>query len=362
MKFFSEDQIHDLIVNNEIVQDGIKQALNFSEDLKFIHEDVYINGITADFTLISDNTIVAIMECKSGKINLTDYVRGIGQLLQYEYFFEENIPHNSLKYDQNIKTIYLYPSSVIKNNQFNIGNFKYPYSTVIFELNEFNKSIRVISKEELKKLKSIENNNLLAISQYYFRDNRLFEYYMLILYIRYEEMKGSTNIDRNISEDILKEIKTINNNNWRNAFITLSHLGLINRKNLLTEAGRKMSILNYEDFAVTLFHSYLEPYFKEIIDCFKEKELNYSNLDFCENIRKKYNGKDILYLTQSSGRYISSWLNIMKDDYGMISFEKRSKKRRLNYNPFEINEEKFKEIIKENSNAYEYIEKFYGII
>ena len=85
----TEPEVQDLVNANSIVQDGIKNALNITDDVIFISEDEYINGINADFTLVQDDTIKAIIECKSGSINVTEYVRGIGQLLQYEYFEEE---------------------------------------------------------------------------------------------------------------------------------------------------------------------------------------------------------------------------------------------------------------------------------
>ena len=62
---------------------------NLSNSFDLKREDEYINGITADFTVIDEEKIKSIIECKGGQINITDYVRGIGQLFQYEYFFEK---------------------------------------------------------------------------------------------------------------------------------------------------------------------------------------------------------------------------------------------------------------------------------
>ena len=45
-----------------------------------------------------------------------------------EYFAKKKIPHKSFEYHESFKTIYFYPSSVIRNNKFNIaflGNFLY---------------------------------------------------------------------------------------------------------------------------------------------------------------------------------------------------------------------------------------------
>jgi len=361
----SEPEVHDLIRFNKIVQDGIKNALGIEENISFIHEDRYINGISADFSLVNEETKVlkGIIECKSGNINVTDYIRGIGQLLQYEYFSEEKIPHKSLEYENPFKTIYFYPSSVIKNNQFNIAKFKYPNTTSIYELNEVNYAVREISEEELNKLGSSYDDNLITISQYYFRDNRIFEYYILMKYLYHQETIGISNIKRSNVEDNLTKIETINNKNWRNAFITLSKLGFINKNNLLSEAGKQLVILEYETFAVQMYHTYLEPYFSEIQKCFNgESEINLTNKDIVEEIRKNHGNRDVLYLTESEARYVSSWLNIMRDDYGILNFEPGKKLRKINYNPSELNDRTLKEKIKENSIAYKYINKFQNIL
>lgn len=357
-----ESKVQDLVNNDLIVQDGIKNILNVGENVQFIQEDRYINGITADFTVVQNNTIKAIIECKSGDINVTDYVRGIGQLLQYEYFGEKRISHKSYDYEQydDFKTLYLFPSSVIKNNQFNIARFKYPETTIILELNEYNHAVRHISYNELKNLEIDNDDNLVSISPYYFRDNRVFEYYILLDYLFIQERLGAIKIDRiKVEEVFLRKIDAINNRNWRNAFITLKNLGFINRNNLLTVAGKNAVINSYEDFAVLTFHSYLKPYFNEILRCFNNNPVvSLSNSGFSDCIRDKYGGRDVLYLTQSNNRYISSWLNIMRDDYGIIDFQPMSKTKKLNYNPFELNNKSLKNKIKENSAANGYISKY----
>ena len=60
-----------------------------------------------DIKILRKNEILALIECKGPKINVTDYVRGTGQLLKYENFFEKNITENKTdKYSPNFKTIY----------------------------------------------------------------------------------------------------------------------------------------------------------------------------------------------------------------------------------------------------------------
>lgn len=364
MHYIDESEVQNRIKTDVAVQDGIFTALSLNGDIRFLPEDEYINGIIADFTLIQENSIRAIIECKAGNINVTDYVRGIGQLYQYEYFGEQKTPHRSFEYADGFETVYLYPSTVIKNNSFNIGRFKYPQSTTILELNHQNNAIRKITKEELSRLEQSEDDNLVTVSQYYFRDNRIFEYYILLRYLMHLDSLGYDKCDRKQAEDsFLKRTNTINNGNWRNAFITLANLGLIDNNNLPTMAGKNLAIRQYENFAVEMYHSYLEPYFDLFIECFGEKnKIVLSNQDFVSKIRSKYSDRDVLYVTQSNGRYISSWLNIFRDDYGIISFEARHNDRTLEFNPIELNDDALARKIRSNSIAYQYIDRFINLL
>lgn len=359
-----ENKVHDLIIHDENIRNGINNLLSISNDSKYIHEDKYINGITADFTVIDDNKIKAIIECKAGDINVTDYVRGIGQSLQYEYFYEKNISPKGYEYSSNFNSILLFPSSVVRDNSFNIGTFKYPHSTLIFEINDTNEVIRQIDSTELLKLESATMNNLVTISQYYFRDNRIYEYYILLKYLAYLNFKGEQNLDRKVIEEkFLKKINTQNNRNWRNAFITLSSLGLINSNNTPTPFGINLAHLEFDEFASKILKSYMKPYVNEIFECFKgEKKVELNNQEIKNLIFTKYKNRDVLFLTESKGRYISSWLNILRDDYGCIEFEPRSSTRNIIYNPNELNDESLKSRIQQNSIAYQYIERYFNIL
>ena len=355
-----EDKVHDLIIQNETIRNSINTILAIPNNSQYHHEDCYSNGITADFTVISDNKIRAIIECKAGDIGVTDYVRGIGQSLQYEYFYEENISPRGYEYTTIFNSVLLFPSSVVKDNSFNIGNFKYPNTTILLEINDTNNIIRQIEEKELKKLKEATQSNLVTISQYYFRDNRIYEYYIALKYVAYLSFKGETNLNRSkIENEFLRKIQTHNNQNWRNTFITLSSLGLIDSSNIPTPFGITFAHLKFEEFAAKIMLSYMIPYVKEIYECFNNKlELDLNNQDIKNFINSKYNNRDVLFLTESNGRYISSWLNILRDDYGCISFEARNKKRVINYNPVDYNERALIDKIKNSSVAYKYIERY----
>jgi len=358
-----ENRVHDLIIQNQNIQHGINNILSISNNTDYIHEDTYINGITADFTLLENNKIRAIIECKAGDIGVTDYVRGIGQSLQYEYFYDERISPRGFEYHQNFNSILLFPSSVVKENNFNIGDFKYPLSTLLFEINDTNNIVRHIEQKELNKLKQASLSGLVTISQYYFRDTRIYEAYILLKHLSYLSHKYDSINRTELELQFLRQIGTQNNNNWRNAFITLASLGLITSQNLPTPFGFAFVHLTFEEFASKIMFSYMQPYVKEIFEIFNHNStVQLNNQEIKDYIFHKYNNRDVLFLTESGGRYISSWLNILRDDFGCINFQSRSSRREIIYNPIELNELSLQQYIKNNSRAYEYIEKYNKIL
>jgi len=362
---------HDLVIQNDNIKQDLLSILNLETDLsrlELIHEDKYINGIFADFTVVYDSAINAIIECKANDIGVTDYVRGIGQVMQYEYFFEKEISPKGYKYVQNFKTILLIPSSVLQNRSFNIGKFKYPISTFIVEINEISQVARHVSQKEIDELATVdEDNKLTSISQYYVRDNRLFEVYMLLRYLCMLKLKGIKSVKRPKIELEIQKTESINNGNWRNAWISLSSLGFIDSNNMPSPSGAKIGMLEYDEFSLLVYKSYIKPYVDIIMSYFVDTIHGKTNLtkryqDINEDFRKMYADRDILFLTQSNGRYLSSWLNILRDDFGCISFEARTTNRQIVYNPSELNDIAFKQKIRENTKSTPYIHKLNTII
>lgn len=354
-----EIKYHDLLIKDDNIKKDLLSILDNDIDLSkltLLHEDRYINGITADFTCVYDKEIKAIIEVKAADIGVTDYVRGIGQVLQYEYFYDKKISPRGLKYATNFKTILLIPSDIVKFNTFNIGNFKYPSTTLIVEINEGSKVARQIHRKELEKLSTANDNNLTSICQYYVRDNRLFELYMLLRYLSILKLKGERTCNRKDIEEQMIKTETINNKNWRNAWISLSSLGFVNSTNLPTASGIIIGYQEYAEFAYMMYISYIKPFVDTIMTYLSnESNLTKSYKEICTDLRTQYGNKDVLFLTQSNGRYLSSWLNILRDDYGCIDFESRSKNRIINYVPETLNKNSFLDNIKKYTNSQDYI-------
>ncbi|MCD7839223.1 MAG: hypothetical protein LUG46_01200, partial [Erysipelotrichaceae bacterium] len=87
-----EAELHQLIIENEDIQNSILSLLSIEDkDMEFCHEDKYPNGLYADFTIKKDVCVKAIMECKGSEIGANDFVRGIGQVMQYQHFADEGL-------------------------------------------------------------------------------------------------------------------------------------------------------------------------------------------------------------------------------------------------------------------------------
>lgn len=364
--FVNEKDFQKLIFENELIKQDIAKLLNIEmTNFKLVKEDEYINKITADFTVLNNNIVSAIIECKGGNIGVTEYVRGIGQIFQYEYFAENGLSKKNYKFCdiKDFKSVYIFPDSVLRINDFNIGLFKYPKSKLIIEINQFSNAVRIITDKELSYLADNKRNNLKAISQYYIRDIRLFEIYFVLKVLSIYKLKNKIVNRKELESNILKKSNSINNSNWRNVFIALSSLGLIDKNNYPTNAGFNLVNMDFPNFALTILKSYINPYIKEIFKVLNENQnQNLSINEIKEKIKENYNNVDVLFLTESDGRYISSWLNIIRDDFGFIKFKARSNDRKIILNYMEYNDEAVIKIIKNHSKYYEFKNKFLEII
>ena len=87
------------------------------------------------------------------------------------------------------------------------------------------------------------------------------------------------------------------------------------KKNNLNKFGKKISQLNYYEFCSMVFYDYIKPYVEEIFPILN-KDNNIELNDLVMQIKEKHDGKDVLFVTQAGRRYVSSWLNIFRDDFG----------------------------------------------
>ena len=261
---------------------------------------------------------------------------------------------------QDAFAVYLFPSGIISKGAFNIGIMSYPKNSKIVEYNEKSKLFRLITKKDLAVLAGKKGKTVTTISQYYIRDTRLFELYIALRYICLLKINSLPMLTRENLDLELQKLNVPDNGNWRNAFISLSSLGFIDNDNLPTEKGLYLGIHNFCDFAYTIYIDYIKPYVDLIQYAIDESNANKNPTSLIELrnlIEKSHGNQKILFLTDSGTRYLSSWLNIMRDDYNCIKFisGKTNRTYMIEYRLSQFNEGTIKEKIKYNTFANNYI-------
>ena len=363
----NEAELHRLLLTDKTVQKRMLSILGISgTKVVFNSEDQYPNGMYADFTIISDDEVKAIVELKGSDIGVNENVRGTGQIFQYKHFIDLNMSVKSYVYSNAIP-VYCFPSSLIAKKDYNIGLFAYPEGCVILEFNETNHSFRRISLKDLKVFAGSRGKEAVTISPYYIRDTRLFELFIALRLLNILKLSGYKSIDRKKTEGFLKCLNVPDNGNWRNVFIGLSSLGLTDDNNIPTDMGAEYANMEYDKFAYEIYNSYVRNYFDVIFTNLLGLGANIKPIslkELKESIDKSFHGREVLFLTDSGTRYLSSWLNIMKDDFGCIDFEPKKANRTytLNYPIDSYNEKAIKSKIKEKSIAYPYIVLFNSLM
>lgn len=363
----NEKDIQHLIYNDEIIKQNLLELLNVQSTAIISREETFINGITVDFMVTENEIIKSLVEVKQHNINITDIVRGIGQVFQYEHFYNTNQkPKNNVQYtfdkSNNFSTVLLIPSEFILHTDYYLGDLRYPETTKLVEFNVQNHNLRVISENELDQYKASTGLDTISICQYYIRDNRLHEIYILLKYLLKLKANEVEKINRAEVEKALKQLGVINNGNWRNCFISLSLLGFIDSNNIPTLTGVHIGNKEFESFATEMYGAYLKPFIDLILTLGENKQIMGTNKQLCNTLKERYDGKDILFLTQSDGRYMSSFLNIMRDDFGILDFKPNTKERNIVYNISELNNETIKTKIRNNNLPKSYIDKYIDFV
>lgn len=356
-----EEKLHNLIKNNADEQRKLCDALGIDYDncrIEFVSEDQFPNSMYVDLTILVNGNVKALIEIKGDDIGINDFVRGTGQIFQYQHFIDLRETVKDYIFDD-AYAVYLFPSKIISQGKFNIGLMAFPQKCKIIEYSEETDSFREITKKDLGVLAGNRGKTVTTISQYYIRDTRLFEIYIALKYIVLLQQLGANYIDRNAMEEFLKQLDVPDKGNWRNVFISLSSLGLTDSRNLPTEKGLDLGIRSFSLFAYTIYSEQIKPYVDNMISTLTtlNADVNAISLtDIKTVLESNFGGQEILFMTDSGTRYLSSWLNIMRDDYRCIDFQSGKSNRTYDifYNPKKYNK---KAIMREVSNN-EYANKF----
>ena len=98
----SENYVQNLVMNDQNIKSQILEKLNISDQQAKFHEKIkHANNLYPDVIIESQNKIFALIECKGANIGANDFVRGTGQLLQYEHYFETKSSPLGKEYSRN---------------------------------------------------------------------------------------------------------------------------------------------------------------------------------------------------------------------------------------------------------------------
>jgi len=294
------------------------------------------NNIETDLGILDvSERVVAIFESK-GNVGINELVRGIGQVAQYQKHIEERMLYD---YIPSARAFLVIPLEVYQN--FDFRKLSFPKRASIILIDEKNDSFALLPK---KKILSQKFKNIAIVSSYYIRDNRLGEIYLGLKLIEARSPKCEGKVDMKWIKNELKKL-IINKGNDRNIPITLHGLGFIDYENRLTAEGQRHLRMDYYEFCKSLANNQIMPFLMLtmliLMKVAGKRDQDISKIitnptEIKKEIIKIFNGKDVLYVTDSGTRYISSWLNILRDDLGAISFEagNYAKGIKINYFPF----------------------------
>lgn len=298
----------------------------------FIGNEIQIeNGITVDHVIFNqtNGNAIALIESKGGDIGITEFLRGIGQVMQYQQHIAKK---KVLTYDQKCYSYLAFPEELFQ--RFDITKLAFPLNIKLLVINSKNNAPLVMDPQTLRGTETI-NPNLIRISPYYVRDNRLGELYIGLLELRRRSLNVpfAQRINRNFDE-IAKECGFPNPGNARNIGISLASLGLIDSFNRPTTTGYDLSVKPYGAFVNELLDNYLYPYINTIFRALLNISMKKNSLEITweelrNEIKNIWGGKDIMFLTQSGTRYISSWMSILRDDVSAIDFSPRTKEKNI---------------------------------
>ena len=191
--------------DNPAIKQYLAQHLNYFDDFSVMSEQKIFYGLKVDKVILDKNQkFLSLIECK-GDVGTTEYVRGIGQILQYRTQAKKELRNRMA---EKFSIVLAFPNELnTKQNPVEIEKLEYPNDAHLFIINSQNNSYKAINLAITKigsKTKYF-GEKLVSISPYYFRDNTFAEYFIGLHTMHYRsfyQKKVSRNID-----DVLKSIK-----------------------------------------------------------------------------------------------------------------------------------------------------------
>ena len=363
IKLLTEPDVTNFICNN--IDDIMSAHTSFNGPYVLIKEFRLSNGIKADIAVLdySKTKILALIESKPEKLGIHAFMTAVGQTSQYQHHIKNELHYISsnsgVSFDDNC--IVFIATGVNAVTDIDCSKIKTDHGVKLLLIDSSTattSSYDLNNPKDISRLSSRYSGgiNFISICPYYFRDNRLSELYLAlkICYLcGFESRLGKLDRKKQL-ESLFISASPINPGNARNLFITLSKLGFIDIENRLTPTGYYLMNLSYSQFVEEMSFNYFYPYISNIMNAlitFASKSgdsldaINITNEELKQEINENQGGFTVQFLTDSGTRYISHWLNVLRDDLGAISFQSNKVKRPIKVNyiplkglPFKIND------------------------
>ena len=143
----TEDEVKDFITpHNPAIKQYLAQHLNYFDEFTVISEHKISYGLKVDKVILDKNKhYLSLIECK-GNVGTTDFVRGIGQILQYGSQAKKEIGNRMSK---DFSIILAFPNELnTKQNPVEVERLRYPDKTHLFIINSKNNSYKAIDLDK----------------------------------------------------------------------------------------------------------------------------------------------------------------------------------------------------------------------
>lgn len=333
---------------SKFVDDNSKQFVNKHLNPK---GDFYLRphytldyGGQVDWAVFDKSTdkIIGLIECK-GEPNLTDFVRGLGQVTQY-YKAMINTRNQTMFMDD-AKTLYVAGKKTLnKIRHWDLMYFDKGDNLVLIDDTAIGgtalptEEYALYRKKDIDRLMKVKSDNLLLSGFPFVRDIRVYELYMglMALYIDNKDVVigGSSPNKVKVIEDVLETYKTANYRNARNVGITLRDLGLIDEYNIPTEYGMYLLKSKYVDFVKNIVFKHYNGIIVNIITAMLNissskgmdwKDITVTQADIKNEMINMYEGIKVKNLTDDAKtkfNYIGTCLLILSEELDAVETTK----------------------------------------
>ncbi|SER85545.1 hypothetical protein [Lachnobacterium bovis] len=309
-------------------------------------------GGAADWAVFDKITgkILGLIECK-GEPDLTEFVRGLGQIEQYYYA----IQRNKASFTPNAKTLYVADKKVIdKIPHWDLMHFEKADNLVVIDSTALGGTklptdeYALYSKKDISRIISVKSNSLKLTGIPFARDIEINEVYMALMAL-YEDNKnqvfngGTSNINKLLTS-VLTTYGATHPGNARNVGILLRDLALIDDYNVPTAYGLEMLKSKYVDFVKTFIFNYYNDTIVNVVTAMLNiasskgsdwKNITVTQKEIKDEILRMYNGKPLKNLTDDMAKksnYIGTCLLILEREIGAITSTKVAGKKHYVFN------------------------------